>query len=275
MAKQEQEAINLLPVNLQKYALAKQSEIISRMPKAEGVKVIDKAILKVIFDLGWGKKADNVLNEENERILTAANCYDLIKDRYQSLTIEELKLAFLNGSLENYGKIVGLGLKTLSDWLKGYSNDENKKKAMAEWNRLLDQVLIKNYSDEQKEEIIVSNCLEFFEEYKTNGMLNQIVKKPDKLMAIFYDKLKEKGILKQSPELRKNIFERAENEYNSYLEKSLKDPKVKFNKSDLEKILEVAAQDNKPFINMVKRTALLEFFDELIKNGKELKTLFN
>lgn len=265
-----QEAVSTLPETLKKYALAKQSPIISKMEKADAVKIINAAILKVIFDLGWNKKAENASEENQDRILTAGNCFDLIKDKYNNLTTGELTLAFLKGSLGEYGTYIGLGLKTLSDWLKGYSNDELKKKAMSEWNKAIDQVSIKEKTPEQKEAIIRDGCLHSFNDYKANCLIIPV----DHLCGVFYVYLKEKGLIKFSEAKRIELYDLAKAEYLSGLNRFRGQIAKDIYGSLLQSM--TAKKDepqNRSFGNMCKRYALLAYFDELIASNTELNEL--
>ncbi len=271
---QEIEAIKQLPATYQKYALAKQSVKVSGLSKADGVKVINKLYLEVIFNLGWEKKAEDEQIKEDDRILTCGKLYDLIIDRYNSLTIDELKLAFLNGSIEDYGKIYGLGLKTLSDWLKGYSIDERKTKAMSEWNKMIDMVQVYKYSDEQKEQIIIDGCVHFFNDYKARKELSNFIMPVDHICAIFYDYLTEKGYINFTKERLKSIAVKAKDAYEAELSKAKLDRMIK--KSDYELLMELAAKnENNPLKKKRRKLALIEYFDDLITLEEDLQTILN
>ena len=260
--------IQQLPIGLQVYVKVKQAPIISQMPLGEAIQFIFDTIEKTLVNLAWPK----VAGEEDVIINTSENLFKLICDKYINLTTEELKLACLNGSLENYGKYIGLGLKTLSDWLKGYSNDELKKKAMSEWNKMIDLVQIRNYSDVQKEQIIIDGCLHFFKEYKLSGMLKEIVIPVDSLCAIFYDKLKEKNLLVFTTERKVEIFTKAEKQYKQQVEVNYKKRLIK--KDGFEHLMNsMANNSNKPFSNLCKKLALIEYFNDLIEMEQDLDTL--
>ena len=151
---------------------------------------------------------------------------------------------------------------------------ENKKKAMHEWNKMIDLVQIRKFNDNQKDEIVIDGCITFFKEYKSNGMLNQVVKPVDSLLAIFYDKLKEKKILILAPDVKLAIYDEATKEYKQTLEDAKKNRKLKFEQKDMDLLLGMMANNsNKPFANVCKRISLIRFFNDLIEMDQDLETL--
>lgn len=266
-------AINQLPEQLRKYALAKEGKMISKMPLKDAITSIYDTLCKVLVDTGNGnmQKQDNV---ESVLITISESVYQLIFDKYKVLTINEFKLACLNGSLGDYGQYFGLNLKTVSDWLKGYNNDENKKKAMAEWNRLIGLVSIQEKTPEQKDAIIVDGLIHYFNEYKNAGLVQKFVLPVNSLCAVFYDNLKEKGLLIITKERKLEMYDKALAEYKADLEAKAKDRTVNFKTADIKPFLEsIAGNNNKPFANICKRMALLQYFDELIEMDMDIKDI--
>ena len=266
----DKSAISKLPLNLQKYCLAKEGEVISKMSASFGISSISKVIHSAMVNVGMNptEGQDNVLLNISETV------FQLINDRYKSITINEFKLACLNGSLEEYGKYYGINLKTVSDWLKGYNNDENKKKAMAEWNRLLGYVSIQPKTEKEKDEIIVNGCIHYFNEYRQAGVLKQILVPVDTLCSVFYDKLKEKGLLILTKERQLELYDKALIEYESSLKAKAKDRTVNFKENQIQGLLDlIKTKQNKPFVNVCKRMALLQYFDELIELEQDLTEL--
>lgn len=266
-------AINQLPEQLRKYALAKEGKMISKMPLKDAITNIYDTLCKVLVDTGNGnmQKQDNV---ESVLITISESVYQLIFDKYKVLTINEFKLACLNGSLGDYGQYFGLNLKTVSDWLKGYNNDENKKKAMAEWNRLIGLVSIQEKTPEQKDAIIVDGLIHYFNEYKKAGLVQKFVLPVNSLCAVFYDNLKEKGLLIITKERKLEMYDKALAEYKADLEAKAKDRTVNFKTADIKPLLEsIAGNNNKSFANICKRMALLQYFDELIEMDMDIKDI--
>lgn len=266
----DKKAIEQLPENLRKYALAKEGELICSMSLKFAIKSIYEVLAKVLVDTGIRN-----INEQHDVLINISeNVYKLIKDRYKNITINELKLACLNGSLGEYGTYFGLNLKTVSDWLKGYNNDENKKKAMAEWNRLLGYVSIQPKTEKEKDEIIVNGCIHYFNEYRQAGVLKQILVPVDTLCSVFYDKLKEKGLLILTKERQLELYDKALIEYEASLKAKAKDRTVNFKENQIQGLLDlIKTKQNKPFVNVCKRMALLQYFDELIELEQDLTEL--
>lgn len=266
----DKSAISQMPQQLQKYALAKEGEIVAKMSVKFAIKSIYEIIAKTLVDTG----VRNIQDQEQVIVNIADSVYKLICDKYKTLTINELKLVCFNGALEEYGKYFGINLKTVSDWLKGYLNDENKKKAMAEWNRLIDLVQIKKYSDEQKEFIVLDGCVNFFEEYKQAGILKQILVPADSLAAVFYDTLKEIKLLIFTKERKLQIYDEAEILYKKKLAESRDNRKIKFEQKDMDYMLEMIANNsNKSFANLCKRLSLYKYFDDLIEMDQDMASL--
>jgi len=271
----DKSAINQLPEQLRKYALAKDGKIISKMPLKDAITSIYDTLCKVLVDTGNGtmQKQDNV---ESVLITISESIYQLVCDKYKVLTVNEFKLACLNGSLGDYGQYFGLNLKTVSDWLKGYNNDENKKKAMAEWNRLVGLVSIQEKTPEQKDAIIVDGLIHYFNEYKNAGLIQKFFLPVNSLCAVFYDNLKDKGLLVITKERKLEMYDKALAEYKADLEAKAKDRTVNFKTEQIKPLLEsITGNNNKLFANICKRMALLQYFDELIEMDTDIKDVLN
>lgn len=268
----EKKAISELPENLKKYILAKESEVISNKKRGDAIISIYDVLYKTLVNVGY----NNIATQKDTVELIAVSVYDLIIARYKTITIDEFKIACFNGSIKDYGDYMGVNLKTISDWLKGYLNDENKKKAMAEFNRLLDLVQIRVYTDAQKEQIILEGCVHFFNEYKKLGILNEIQKPANNLMAIFYDKLKDIGLIVFTKERRVELFKKSEKEYVYQLEHAKNSKKVNFDQAGFDLMVSLMAKnENEPFKNLCKRNALIEYFNDLILTDENLQELIN
>ena len=265
----QREAIQKIPEYLRPYVSAKDSPIISEIDGQDAEMLILDLIMKTQIDIGHTKSAEDL--EINQS--SASSIFSLIKSNYKSLTVKELKLAFLSGSISEYGDYIGVNLKSASQWIKGYLNDNKKIKAMAEWNKCLDFVKKREYSDEQKKQIEIDGCLHYFNEFKNNLIMARLVMPVDYLCSIFYLRLKECGAIGSgtfSPEKRIEMYERAKNEYENG-----------FNEKNISKdiygamIQMIAKKQNKPFDHLCKRIALHEYFKILINNGIELSDEIN
>jgi hypothetical protein len=260
----EREVINELPSGLQIYTKAKDSPKISDLPPVEAEIMIYNLISETQINIGHTKSAE----DENVNQITSASILNFINQKYRTLTVAELKLAFLNGLSGDYGDYIGVNLKSASQWIKGYLNDEKRKQAMSEWNKCLDNVKKHVYTDEQKEQIEIDGCLHYFNEFVNNKMLERFVMPTDYLCSIFYLRLKTLGLINDSTfsqDKKQQMFSEAKTEY----EKG-------FNNRNISKdiygamLTMIAKKQNKPFDHLCKRIALHEYFKELVKNDCNL-----
>lgn len=263
-------AINDLPEGLRKYALAKDSEIIAKLSLSDAECFVLDLITETQINIGHTKIANDSMTNE----LSAIAICKLIFDRHKTLTKAELKLAVLNGSIGEYGNYTGVNLLSVSTWIKSYNNDELKKKAMSEWNKMIDCVQINKFSEEQKEQIIVDGCLKFFKDFKESGTLKDFVLPVDHICGIFYDLLKSKGLVNFSNDRRIEIYDRALEKYTKDLNESKLRRRIK---PDMHKILidSISKKDNKPFSALCKRIALTEYFNDIMGIGEDLQTILS
>jgi len=151
----EKEVLEKIPLGLQKFIKAKFSPLISEIEEKEADRMIYDLICQTQIHIGHTKSAEDIeINLICSRAILA-----LIKSKYQNLTIQELKISFLNGSIGEYGQTIGVNLKSASEWIKGYLNDQKKLQAMSEWNKCLDNVQKHKYTEEQKEQIEVDGSI--------------------------------------------------------------------------------------------------------------------
>lgn len=261
---EQKDVISKMPFSLQKYVKAKDSPKISDLGISDALKFLVDLIASTQVNIGHVKRAE----DEEANLQMAENLLNLIKSKFQSLTVDELKLAVLNGSISEYGDYATLSFKTISDWIKSYLNDVNKKHAMAEWNRCLDNVKKHEYTEEQKEQIEIDGLLHYFKEFKENKMMEKFVMPVDYLCAIFYLRLKTNGVITEntfSKEKKIEMYDKAKFEY----ENGFKDKNIS---KDIygSMIQMIAKKQNRPFDHLCKRIALHEYFNSLIKRDVEL-----
>jgi hypothetical protein len=262
----EKSAAANLPEGLRKYVTAKESPKVIGLDPIEAVHMLLDLIMATQVNIGHTKSAE----DDTMNAMAAKSIYDLIVDRFKTITVSELKLAVLNGSLGEYGDYVGVNLKSVSGWIKSYSTSELKKKAMSEWNKLIDLVQITKFSEDQKVQIEIDGALNYFEEFKAAGLLNEIKRPVDKLASIFYDRLKAMGLIQFAKSRRERIYDESKTEYEEKLKSAVKDRTINFKMADMEKIMATPINDNLAFSNLCKRRALLEYFNDLLELGEEL-----
>lgn len=247
----ERDVINELPSGLQIYVKAKDSPKIFEMPAVEAEIMIYNLISETQINIGHTKSAeDSKINQ-----ISAAAILNLIYQKYRTLTINELKLAFLNGLSGDYGDYIGVNLKTASQWIRGYSGAEIKRKALSEWNKCLDSDKKEELTETQKEEIELKALLNYFNEFKENNKTSV----PDFISAIFYLRLKQKGLINFSDDEKAKMYEIALSEYKNGLSGQMTSKDIYGSM-----ISKIEKQQNKQFENICKRIALKEYLKELV-----------
>ena len=260
LTQKERETINELPSGLQIYVKAKDSPKIFEMPPVDAEIFIYNLISETQINIGHTKSAeDSKINQ-----ISAAAILQLIYQKYRTLTVAELKLSFLNGLSGDYGDYIGVNLKTASQWIRGYSGAEIKRKALSEWNKCLETDKKEELTEGQKEEIELRATINYFDEFKKNSDSMT----PDFILAIYYTRLKNKGLINFSDDKKSEMYEIGLNQYKNGAtgQRSSKDIYGAM-------ILKIEKQQNKQFENICKRIALHEYFKEIINNGLELKDI--
>lgn len=266
----EKQAINELPIGLQKFVKAKESEIISKLTPLNLDLYVFDFINELILNVGHTEKAKDGLSVQ--QISDSVAKY--IIEKHPTLTKQELNLACLSYFIENDNDNVGVSLKSVAGAIRNYLNSELKKKAMSEWNKMIDMVQIRNYSEEQKHQIIVDGCIHAFEDFKNKSMSFPV----DYLCAVFYDKLKELGLINFTTERKGQIYDEAIKIYKSGIDNLYENGGVK--KDIYGSIISTisnkkTSQQNKSFVNLGKRIGLLMYFNDLLELDEDLKNVLN
>ncbi len=260
LTQKERETINELPSGLQIYVKAKDSPKISEMSPVDAEIFIYNLISETQINIGHTKSAeDSKINQ-----ISAAAILQYIYQKNRTLTISELKLAFLNGLSGDYGDYIGVNLKTASQWIRGYSGAEIKRKALSEWNKCLETDKKEELTEEQKEEIELRAIINYFDEFKQNNDSTT----PDFILAIYYTRLKNKGLINFSDDKKSEMYEIGLNQYKNGLTGGRVSKDIYGSM-----ISKTEKQQNKQFENICKRIALHEYFKELIDNSLELKEI--
>ncbi len=253
----ERQVIDELPPGLQIYVKAKDSPKVFEMPPVESETMIYNLIVETQVNIGHTK----AVNDTEINLISSAAILNLIYQKYRTLTVAELKLAFLNGSVGDYGDYIGVNLKSASQWIKGYAGAEIKKKALHEWNLKLDKENTTEKTPEEKNRENLQSCVVYFDEFRNGSVRNF---GGDLLLATYYDILLENDIVNFDEERRYSIYELAKEEIKTA-------PKTK-QKNAIAQIVNRATKDNE--LNVVcKRIALHQFFRDLITKGAELSDL--
>jgi len=262
----EREVINELPSGLQIYVKAKDSIKVFEMAPVEAEIMLYDLIIETQINVGHTKAIDD--REINQ--ISAAAILNLIYQKHRTLTVVELKLAFLNGLSGDYGDYIGVNLKTASQWIRGYSDAEIKKKALTEWNKKLDIDKKPELTEAQKEEIELNSVCNYFNEFKVNYVSGNRDTMTDLLCSIFYLRLKEKNVFNFTKEQKSQMYETGLSEY----KKALTGSRVSKNIYGA-MLQQITKNVNNTFDHICKRIALHEYFKDLINKGIELKDVLN
>ena len=108
----EIKAIQSLTIQQQNFVLAMTGVRIKTQPKNISVNGIYDTLKITELDSGL-TKIQNI-----DLINLSTSTYDLIMDKYPSLTFQEFKILCKNGVINIYGEWYGMCLKTIAGWIK-------------------------------------------------------------------------------------------------------------------------------------------------------------
>jgi hypothetical protein len=258
----ENEAVLSLAPTLQKYYLARQSEKIISIDKKTALKAIYEIISKAMLNNG----STTLAGQEDAILFVCNEVYGVVYDKFKGLTIEEFGIAVKNGTIGDYGETFGVNLKTIVQWIKGYQSDERKKLAYDGVNHVLKLAQSRIYTEAEKFENIKQSTIRAYNDFKENSFLFPIFPAP------YYDFLKEIGLINYSKDVKLDIAERAKKEYETNVLTQKKERRVKA--SEVASLL-INLNENRSFVNICKKIALLKYFTELKKKGESIEGLIN
>lgn len=253
----ERDVIKQLPFSLQAYVKAMDSPKVFEMKPGDAETMIYDLITETQLNIGHTKSAEDM--EIN--LVSSAAILNLIYQKYRSLTVAELKLSFLNGSIGDYGEYIGVNLLSASKWIKGYSLSEIKKRAFEEWNKKIDAREKVELTDEEKNKMNLQACISYYNDFRSGSVQNYVT---DLLRAIYYDILLSNGLINFDEGKRYEIHEMA-------LDEIKRNPNKK--QKGLGSEISLLAKQQGRLNEVSKRIALHEYFRDLIKDGKELSEL--
>lgn len=195
-----------------------------------------------------------------------------IYERFPGLTIEEVSIALDKGVKKDFGEYFGLNVITFLDWVKAYQNSEARQKVLEEKRR----AELPEKAAPTKEEIErmqIRNALASFEGYRQNKMLRGWIV----FTARTYDFLDQRGVIRMTPAEKWNAVAKAkeliEKEVrNEYKKKS----RLRVVSDVVENIIARDCKDDSSRVIYTAKSITLEwFFDKLIQEKKDLKTLLS
>lgn len=262
--------IEQLPVMVRKYALAKGSEIIANLTPLDRELFLLNFITELQLNVGHTNKSKDGIS--NEQIAIA--CSNFIFSTHKTLTKQELNLACLMHFIEKDTQQEGVNLKSVAGAIRGYLNNEERKRTMAEFSKMIDLVKKDKLDDTQKEQVIIDGCIHFWNEYKNAGLVQKFIIPVDKVCSIYYEMLFSKGLINFKSDQLKSFAKEARLIYESELEQAKLSRQI--NKSDYESLMElIDKNENTPLKNKRRKIALLNYFDNLITTNQSLTELLN
>lgn len=105
------------------YQIALKSTRILDMRKDEAIRQFADILTATYFTVG------HQLEKEKLKFL-CLELFNEAKDYFQWLRIDELRIAFKNGSRKEYGDFMGLNIATFHNWVKQYQFSETRKAAL-------------------------------------------------------------------------------------------------------------------------------------------------
>jgi hypothetical protein len=268
----QNELIAQLPIASQKYIVAKNGHKVTDLKIGTAIKGIYDVVVQTMINSGNKKDLEDIDLITN----LAESTYQLITTKNQFLTIEEFKILCFNGVTNEYGDYYGINLSTISNWIKSFQNDNNRKQSMHYWNNLIHLATIKDKTEQQKRQIIIDGLITLFNELKPkfNEYQDKFKLEMPIISHIFYDFLKELGLINFTAERKEQIYDRSKYQYEAKLQKSKLDPSIKFNQKDLESALLNLPKD-RTFSNLCKLEALRDYLSDLFELDEDINSIIS
>lgn len=188
---------------------------------------------------------------------------DCLKDKYGELTVLEIQIAFEMLIAGEFGAYMGLYKKSYYQALKGYYEKPQRAESMKQYLAIVETESKAELSPDEKLRRNKEACVWCFEEYKKTGNIPNGHYK-------FYQTLLDLGLIKWTKEEKKAISTPIKSQYEKELETSKKRGHI--STSQLAELL-ITLDSNPTLISRVRKVALAKYFDNLIKEGIELKTI--
>jgi hypothetical protein len=268
----QNELIAKLPIASQKYIIAKNGHKVIDLKIGTAIKSIYDIVVQTMINSGHKKDLEDIALITN----LAESIYQLITTKNQLLTIEEFKILCFNGVTNEYGDYFGINLTTISNWIKAFQNDINRKQSMHYWNNLIHLATIKDKTPDEKRQIIIDGLITLFNELKPkfDDHKDKFKLEMPIISHIFYDFLKELGLMNFSKERKEDIYDRSKYQYEAKLQKSRLDPTIKFNQKDLESALLNLPKD-RTFANLCKLEALRDYLSDCFELDEDINNIIS
>ena len=248
-------------------SLTKDSREIVALSRDKQIRDMDnKGVFKAVNDavgVAYAASSYEIKSDVDHRAMILITTEDLIKD-FGYLTIREIQVAFRKGLRHTYGEFYGLSSITFYRWLTSFVKDTKRidiLKKQIEYDELREA---KDLTPAEKLEISKQGVITKFNEYKVTGKL----KDSGNASYDFLDLLEK---IPFTLDEKKLIWQQAEKEL-----RCENDPKRAKNADEKEKFenaLKQLVKDKSPIKHRSKIIALKKYFDQLISQKKDIKTV--
>ncbi len=251
---------NATDLSIREYEIAKclQSTMIMDENQLVIQNEVTGIVIKSYVDAGFS------MDERVISVLVNEIISDLKRNPvFRVLTIDEVKLAFNLGVVNEYGEYMGINRKTYNQWLNGYIKSQDRKNAT---KKMLPKPVEKVLTEYEKEKIVKEVALKAFEFFKINGDYKDY----GNATYNYLDRLKLIPITKERKQkIKDEAFEFVILEYKNERD-SKKDTIIRSIIDDSINEIELNKNDHR-VIFQAKRMALVVYFKELVEMGMELK----
>lgn len=226
---------------------------------------IKQHINKAIFDSGFGASLD-----KEDKVLLISSILTDVMTKFAHLTTQEVGIAFKKGCREEYGDYMGVSTRIFFKWLTAYCN-ETRHNTLKEFKKLdVPKVLPPTKEElEIKNKIWLDDIYASYDEFMKTGEFKYY-----DINNMFYDYLKDLGIITIDSKVKKEILVRAKK-----IVKIQNDPLQEPNKFKRIGLLEVIDKLNKKdssmdskILSQAKHIHLKLYISDLRNNKKCLKT---
>lgn len=257
----EKEAFSKLPDGLKSFAEARIEPPVKNINDLKLKKECLDIITISYSEQGQFNIESQILTHQTKAL------YDELRShsKFRELTLTEVKNAFRVGIRGESGPFFGMCAKTYHQFLKHYYEKPERTNAMNEYLKLISITNKEELSPEEKSKRNKESCLWFFNEYKTNKTL------PAGHYSL-YNTLWDLGLLRLPLEQKTAIKTKITKEYTKAMESAKKRGRVSI--KQLKDILE-NLESNPTLKGMLRKEAIIQYFDELLKNNKSLEDEFN
>lgn len=264
------ELISKLPIGSQKYLIAKNALKISELTTGNAIRSIYDSIAQSMINSGNKKDLEDIELITN----IAENVYQLITNKHPHITIEEFKMICFNGVSLEYGEFFGINLTTISNWINNYKTDSKRITAMHYWNNLIHLATVRDKTADQKRQIVIDGLLSLHKHllpvYEKTGD-KHLFEMPI-ISYIFYNFLKEIGLINYNKDKKIEIYDRAKIKYEQKLSKLKRDPSVKFKQADYDVLMNNLNIDQS-FAHICKLEALRDYMFDVFEMNEDLNYL--